>query len=140
MIITGYVEEEVANRFYAATDICLAPYSRKTNLSASGAITWALSSGKPTIASKIDAFQAIARDGDCMMMVTPEQPQELAWACECLDADEAMRKRLVANAGDYCRKYSWSDTAEQTIELYQRLLSRGAGQKNRISIPLRKVA
>lgn len=54
--ITGWVDRETADRYFAATDICLAPYRADMELSGSGAITWALGSGKPVIASKIDAL------------------------------------------------------------------------------------
>jgi glycosyltransferase involved in cell wall biosynthesis len=122
--ITGYVENEVADAYYAATDICLAPYRPFANLSASGAITWALSSGRPTIASKIDAFQAIQRDAECLFMVTPEKVRELAWAVEKLDRDAALQQRLVANALQYCEKHSWGRSARGTIAIYEQMLGR----------------
>jgi glycosyltransferase involved in cell wall biosynthesis len=127
--ITGYVENDVADLFYAATDICLAPYRPFANLSASGAITWALSSGRPTIASKIDAFQSIQRDAECLFMVTPELVRELAWAIEKLDKDTSLQQRLVNNALKYCEEHSWAKTARATIGLYEEMLGRKAPAK-----------
>lgn len=122
--VTGWIANETADLYYAATDICLAPYRPYSNLSASGAITWALSSGRPTIASKIDAFQAVQREQECMMMTTPEATVELAWAIEKLAKDPQMQERLVAGALRYVDKYSWPKNATQTIELYDKLLGR----------------
>jgi glycosyltransferase involved in cell wall biosynthesis len=141
--ITGYVEQEVADLYYAATDICLAPYRVFANLSASGAITWALSSGKPTIASKIDAFQAIRREADCLMMVTPEVVRELAWAVEKLDNDKALQQKLVTNSLRYCEEHSWSKTARAHMQIYEQMLGRAVsqpGQENEQLLPMVRAA
>jgi glycosyltransferase involved in cell wall biosynthesis len=130
IMITGYVDNETANNFYAATDICLAPYRAKTLLSASGAITWALSSGKPVIASKIDAFQVINRDCNGLFMVSPEEIEEMAWACQRLAADPGLCGELVSNAGQYCDEHSWANTANKTIALYEELLGRSVTLSN----------
>ena len=126
--ITGYVENETANLYYAATDICLAPYRPQSHLSASGAITWALSSGRPIIASKIDAFQAIHREADCLMMVTPEVVRELAWSVEKLYGDEALQQKLVANSQRYVAEHSWHKAARETIEIYNQMLGRSTAE------------
>jgi glycosyltransferase involved in cell wall biosynthesis len=122
--ITGWVDEETAALYYAATNICLAPYRPFANLSASGAITWALNSGRPVIASKIDAFQAIHREANCLMMVTPEQERELAWAIEKLAGDERLQHKLVSASLGYCEKHSWSRNAQSVLSLYGKLLGR----------------
>jgi glycosyltransferase involved in cell wall biosynthesis len=124
--ITGYVQNETANLYYDATDICLAPYRPQSHLSASGAITWALSSGRPIIASKIDAFQAIHREADCLMMVTPEVVRELAWAVEKLEDDIPLQDKLVANATAYAEQHSWHQASADTISIYEQMLGRPA--------------
>ena len=137
------MEQDVADLYYAATDICLAPYRAYANLSASGAITWALSSGKPTIASKIDAFQAIRREADCLMMVTPEVVRELAWAVEKLDGDKALQEKLVRNALEYSEQHSWAKTAQAHIDIYEQMLGRTASQavsEHEQILPISRVA
>lgn len=120
--ITGWLPADQADVYYAATDVCLAPYREASGLSASGAVTWALSSGRPTVASKIDAFQAIQRDSPCMLMTTPEQPKELAWAVTRLVADKPMATRLLEAASEYCQSHSWETVAGQTVDLYREML------------------
>lgn len=117
--ITGWVDRETADVFCAATDACLAPYRQDTLLSGSGALTWALSSGRPVIASKIEAFQHVNRLGNCMFMVTPEKPAELAWAIEKTLADEALSDRLVENARAFATKYSWESSVASILEVYR---------------------
>jgi len=124
--VTGYVERETADLYYAATDICLAPYRADVNLSASGAIMWALSSGKPTIASKIDAFEPTRREADCFMSVTAGLARELAWAVEKLDGDKPLQQKLVTNALRYNEQHSWPKTALAHVEIYEQILGRTA--------------
>jgi len=121
--ITGWLPSDQADAYYAATDVCLAPYRDKSGLSASGAVTWALSSGRPVVASKIDAFQAIQRESPCMLMTTPEQPKELAWAVTRLVDDRGMATRLVDAASEYCRDHSWDAVADLTVNLYREVLT-----------------
>lgn len=125
--ITGYVEPDAAARWFAAADVCLAPYRTVGgNLSASGAVTWALSSGKPTIASKIEAFQAVQREQECFFMVSPESPRELAWAVEKLLADAPLQRRLTTAAAEYCGRNSWSEAVRRTLPLYERMTGKPA--------------
>jgi len=117
--ITGWVDRATADLYFSATDVCLAPYRGNTLLSGSGAITWALSSGRPVIASKIDAFQHVNRQGDCMFMVTPNKTHELAWAVEKVVTDEKLRERLVNNANDFATSYSWESSLAKLLGVYR---------------------
>jgi glycosyltransferase involved in cell wall biosynthesis len=120
--ITGWLSVDAADVYYAATDICLAPYV-DVNLSASGAITWALASGKPTIASKVPAFQNICREQPCMLLTTPKMEDEIVWAAEKLADDPIHSADLVAAAGRYVASYSWDETAQVTTNLYRAMTS-----------------
>lgn len=120
--ITGWLTPAEAEIHYAATDICLAPYV-DTSLSASGAITWALASGRPTIASKIPAFQEICREQPCLMLTSPRMVDEIVWAAEKLASDPRRAGELVAAARRYTEAHSWQATADLTHELYAGLLA-----------------
>ncbi|MBL6832628.1 MAG: glycosyltransferase, partial [Pirellulales bacterium] len=120
--ITGWLSVDAADVYYAATDICLAPYV-DPNLSASGAITWALASGKPTIGSKVPAFQNICREQPCMLLTTPKMEDEIVWAAEKLANDPTHSADLVAAAGRYIDSYSWEETARVTENLYATMIS-----------------
>jgi glycosyltransferase involved in cell wall biosynthesis len=134
--ITGWLPTDVAELYYAATDICLAPYRLSSNLSASGAITWALSSGRPIVASNIEAFQDIQREAECMFMAAPEALHELAWAIQVLNKDPQQQARLVHAANRYIQQYSWSRTAEETLSLYEDIV----GNRAALTLPLRMAA
>jgi glycosyltransferase involved in cell wall biosynthesis len=120
--ITGWMPEEEAGLYAAATDVCLAPY-RDATLSASGAITWALASGRPIVASRIAAFQGICREQPCMLLTAPGMVDEIAWAVEKLAADADLGATLVAAARRYTDAHSWDDTARRTHDLYTALVA-----------------
>lgn len=120
--ITGWMPEEEAGLYAAATDVCLAPY-RDGTLSASGAITWALASGRPIVASRIAAFQGICREQPCMLLTAPDMIDEIAWAAEKLAADTELAAGLVAAARRYTAAHSWDDTARRTHDLYAALVA-----------------
>lgn len=116
--VTGFVTTEQLDLYHAATDICLAPY-QKTDLSGSSALTWALSSGKPVIASRITAFQEVQEGNDCLLLFTEGAEYELAWQVRRLLADHAMQETLVRNALAYVERNSWPAIARTTRALYE---------------------
>jgi glycosyltransferase involved in cell wall biosynthesis len=117
MRITGFVPQEQLDMYHAATDICLAPYI-DDKLSSSAAITWALTSGKPVIASTIRAFREINETVPCMLPVTPKCEMELAWQIQRLAADPEQQRQLVENARRYAREHSWDEIAKRVVRIY----------------------
>jgi len=120
--ITGWLPEPVAATYAAATDVCLAPHLDASQ-SASGAITWALASGRPIVASKISAFQGICREEPCMLLTTPGMVDEIAWAVEKVATDPTHAALLVAAARRYTARHSWAETARRTQDVYSALLA-----------------
>jgi glycosyltransferase involved in cell wall biosynthesis len=119
--ITGYLPAEELDVYHAATDICLAPYI-DDRLSSSAAITWALTSGKPVVASTIRAFREINDTIPCMWPVTPQCEMELAWQIQRLVANPAQQKVLVENALRYARENSWEEIAKRVVQIYTELV------------------
>lgn len=124
--ITGFVEKSVVREYQAIADINLAPYLGDTNLSSSGALTWALASGKPTIASKIDAFRELYEISPCVLLCTPDAPAELAFQIDRLQMDTALQTALVQHAREYCAQTSREETAAQHIAAYEDMLAGSA--------------
>ncbi|MEO0988370.1 MAG: glycosyltransferase [Cyanobacteria bacterium J06639_14] len=118
ILVTGFVPFEMLDTIHMATDICLAPYLPST-ISASGALSWALSSGKPTIASKISAFRELNETAQCLLMFQPVAPLELAWQILNLLEDENLQHELVERAAAYVEKYSWDAIARRVSYLYK---------------------
>lgn len=118
LIITGFVEQAQLDLYHAATDICLAPYLDDTQ-SSSAAITWALTSGKPVIASNIRAFRELYETVPCMALVTPGAAHELAWQVQRVAGSSRLRQELAANALRLARQYSWEQIARRTVGVYE---------------------
>lgn len=117
--LTGYLELEELNKYYGVTDFCLAPYEPETQLSSSAAITWALASGKPVVASRIRAFTEINEEASCFHLFTPGSARELAYQIQSLSTNQDLQNKLVSNALGYCKENLWIKAVEAHIQLYQ---------------------
>ncbi len=120
LIVTGYVPRETIDTYHAATDICLVPF-QKGNPTGSASLTWALTSGKPTIASNIPAFAEIQRAADCLQLCTPDAAHELAWHIQQLAGNLLLQQKLAQNALKFAALHSWSRVAEQLIAVYRQI-------------------
>ena len=123
VVISGYISQEEIKDYLAQSDVCFAPYNA-WDLSSSGALTWALTSWKPIVASNIHAFREINFDTECLLLAHPESEHEFAWAIQRLVADGDMQRRLCENAQKYSKRYSWWNIAHEHDELYTSVLSR----------------
>jgi glycosyltransferase involved in cell wall biosynthesis len=92
--LAGFVPYEKLAIYYNIVDINLAPYKKDANLSSSAAITWALSSGKPVLASSIPAFAELNEVSSSLQMVTPDAPGELAYRVKELVSDSTLKASL----------------------------------------------
>lgn len=109
--VTGYLEINEMNRYLSATDIVIAPY-REVGLSASGALTFGLRSGKPVIATEIDAFVNVNSDCGCLYLIKPDSVSELVEAIVEIDKNAQLVKTLTDRAANYCHLRSWSAIAD----------------------------
>jgi len=122
VLITGWVSPEEANFHQKQSDISLAPY-QTSELSASGAITWSLTSGNPVIASNVRAFRAMNRQKECMLLCHPTDRLEWVWAIKRIVQDQNLNKKLRDNAQEYCSMYSWTNTSNYHLNLYKKLFN-----------------
>lgn len=118
LTITGFLNDEQADHWHAQTHLCLAPYTDKT-LSGSGALTWSITSGRPTIASDIPSFKAIYDEYQCMHLFKTDAHFELAWAIKHVAENEDVQRSIIAGASRYSDELSWSNVADMHAELYQ---------------------
>ena len=116
--ITGYLDESRADDWHFRTHMCLAPYTDKT-LSGSGALTWSITSGRPTIASDIPSFKSINKQYGCMHLFKADAHFELAWAIRHVAENEHVQRSIIAGASRYTDQLSWSNVADMHVDLYQ---------------------
>src|SRR5579863_3951578 len=120
LIVTGYVPRETIDTYFAATDICLAPF-QKGNPTGSASLTWALTSGKPTIASNIAAFAEIQQAAECLQLCTPDAAHELAWHVEQLASNLPLQQKLAQNGLRFASLHSRERVIEKLIGTYQEM-------------------
>jgi alpha-1,2-rhamnosyltransferase len=120
LIVTGYVPRETIDTYHAATDICLVPF-QKGNPTGSASLTWALTSGKPTIASNIPAFAEIQQAADCLLLCTPDAAHELAWHIQQLAGNPELQQKLAQNALGFASRHSWNRVVARLIDVYREM-------------------
>ncbi len=75
--------------------------------------------GTPTLASTSAALPETGGDG--ALYVDPEDTDAMAEGLWRLVGDEEFRARLIARGRENVKRYSWEETARQTLDIYQTL-------------------
>jgi len=78
----------------------------------------AIACGTPVITSNLSALPEVA--GGSALLVDPYSVDDLAGAMQRLVDDSDLRKELRAKGLERARKFSWKNTAEQTLAVYGR--------------------
>lgn len=81
----------------------------------------AFACGTPVITSNISALPEIA--GGAALLVDPYSVQSIADACRTLARNEGLRRELVDKGMRRARDFSWIRCAEQTLAVYEGVLS-----------------
>lgn len=121
LIVTGSLSAEEIARVWEATDIVVCCYD-DVPFSMSAALTDALQSGKPIVASEIAAFVEMNEMGQCLALVPPGASYELALTIRKIIAQPDLRQRLKDNAAQYARTHTWKRFAEESIKCYKTAL------------------
>ncbi len=79
----------------------------------------AMSCDVPCVASRIPAHQEVL--GDSAWLVSLNNPEELAYACEKLLTDSDLRRAFCQKGREKVAELTWQKTAEKTAELYRSL-------------------
>jgi glycosyltransferase involved in cell wall biosynthesis len=111
---TGHVEKaELAALYRGAA--CLVFPSRYEGFGLP--VVEAMASGTPVVATAAGAVPEVA--GDAAILVKPGDPVALAGGIERALAD---RERLVRAGLERAKRYTWTETARRTLEVYRELL------------------
>lgn len=126
-IFTGAVRYETVNIFINASELCVAPYVKNRNEKIGSSplkLCEYLACGKPVIASNIAGLSDLLEESHAGIVVSPENPQELAAAiCELLENDR-LRKQLGENGFVYVQQNrSWATIAEKIVDICDDVLA-----------------
>ena len=123
--VTGYLSEDTALRCLDAVDIMLAPYRDRSQVG-SGALGWAMASGKPVVATTVPVFRELAEQSAAVEFVAVDAPFELALAVERIAEDPQRSEALMARARAWCETHCWTNIAGRHAELYAQALGSGS--------------
>ena len=127
----GAVPYDVMPTIVAACDIGVAPYDTARLPQLRLGFFWSplkifeyMASGLPTVTVNRHPLDEVVRDGEEGLHVKEADPASLAAAIERLAGDEALRRRLGANARRrVVERYSWDRHCAQLEALLRRLVS-----------------
>lgn len=84
----------------------------------------AMACGAPTVTSNVSSMPEVA--GDAAVLVDPESVEELAAAIDRVLGDTELRAELATRGLARAAEFSWTRTAERTVEAYAYALARGS--------------
>lgn len=84
----------------------------------------AMARGVPVMASNVSAMPEVLGDG--ALLVNPYDPSQMAESIDQLVTDEARRRELVLRGKERASRFTWTRTAQGTLEVYQEVLATAA--------------
>jgi glycosyltransferase involved in cell wall biosynthesis len=111
---TGHVAPDRIAEIMGRADIALLPYLRSCG---SAALADAIAFARPTIATSLPAFREVAAQANCLRLVTPDAPFELAYAIRDLAGNLDERRRMFASACAFARAHSFAALAQDCISI-----------------------
>jgi D-inositol-3-phosphate glycosyltransferase len=76
--------------------------------------------GTPVVAAAVGGLTTVVEDGVSGLLLDTHEPSDWAHALGRVLLDDGLRARLAAGARSRSGAFSWEDTAERTLEVYQR--------------------
>jgi len=126
LILLGRVTQDDKARFYHSVDVFCAPNTGGESFGV--VLIEAMAAGAPIVASDLDAFQLVLRDGRAGELFPAGDPAALAAAASRLLDDPSLRARLSAAATDAVRDYDWPMVARDVVKVYEAVVPSVVGK------------
>ncbi|HEV2371621.1 MAG TPA: glycosyltransferase family 4 protein [Streptosporangiaceae bacterium] len=117
LVLLGQVSQEDKARFYHSVDVFCAPNTGGESFGI--VLIEAMASGAPIVASDLDAFGQVLRDGRAGELFATGDSGALAKAAGQLLDDPGLRARLSSAAVEVARGYDWPLIAKDVVQVYQ---------------------
>jgi phosphatidylinositol alpha-mannosyltransferase len=119
-VFTGEVTDEDKARVLHSVDIFCSP---NTGGESFGIVTAeAMAAGAPIVASDIEAFRSVLRDGSAGELFAVGDPADLARAAARLLDDPERRAQLSLAALEAVEQYDWSVVAKEVLSVYETVI------------------
>lgn len=115
--VLGYVTSETLGRWYGRARVFAFP---SLDEGFGMPVLEAMSAGVPVLAANRAALPEVC--GDAALLVDPEDVEALAAALGQLMGGGELREKLIGRGLDRAAQFSWEKAAEQTWNVYQKLL------------------
>ncbi|HEY7106866.1 MAG TPA: glycosyltransferase family 4 protein [Acidimicrobiia bacterium] len=112
-------QEEKAMRLRSATVACFPAIDGE---SFGIVLLEAMAAGAPVVASDIDGYRDVARDGQEAILVEPKDPEGLADALRTVLDDRDAREAMAAAGRARADEFSMDRLAESFVEVYERAI------------------
>jgi glycogen synthase len=112
----GWTGDDVLHSLYRIADLCVVPSLYEPF----GLVALeAMASGCPCIVAATGGLREVVPGGRRVgLRFRARDSRSLARMAEQLLSDDALRDRLVAEAGEWVLRFDWADVARQTAEVY----------------------
>lgn len=120
----GRVDDTRKAAVLAAADVYCAPNTGGESFGI--VLVEAMAAGTAVVASDLDAFRRVLRDGDCGELAAVGDPGALAAALVRVLVDDTRRAGLCARATEAVRDYDWPVVADRVVRVYETI--RGPGE------------
>jgi phosphatidyl-myo-inositol alpha-mannosyltransferase len=117
LVLLGRVSQEDKARFYHSVDVFCAPNTGGESFGI--VLIEAMAAGAPIVASDLDAFRLVLRNGRAGELFPAGDSAALAAAAGRLLDDPFLRGRLSAAATDAVRAYDWPMVARDVVMVYE---------------------
>lgn len=124
----GRVDDTRKAAVLAAADVYCAPNTGGESFGI--VLVEAMAAGTAVVASDLDAFRRVLRDGDCGELAAVGSSDSLAAALTRVLVDPARRDRLRERGSEAVRDYNWPVVADRVIRVYETI--RGPGETIRV--------
>jgi len=118
---TGSLSPAEVSAALLAIDVCALPYREGASLR-HGTLHAALAHGCAIITTKAETAPPELYNGENVILIPPENTEQLAQAILTLEADTPTRQRLGHAAAALAQTFSWEGIAKQTVAFFRELV------------------
>jgi phosphatidylinositol alpha-mannosyltransferase len=120
VVFVGGVPYPELPRYYQAAHIFCAPATGKESFGI--VLLEAMAAGTPIVASNIEGYAAVLKDGGPALLARPRDEESLAEAIRHYLLNPELRERMGSLGPDYAQRFRWERVAAQVLDLYHELL------------------
>jgi len=117
----GTVPHEALPRYHAAADVFVSPATGQESFGI--VLVEAMAAGVPVVASDIEGYREVVRDGVDGLLVPPNDPNALAAAIRRVLSEPELAAALKAAGRSRAQAFSWQAVAPRLEAVYDRVLS-----------------